>query len=223
VPNFVRATETAVRNETLRRLAIAAIAIERYRLRHGRPPRTLAELVPDYLARVPVDRISGRTFEYRTGDDGVPLLYSLGFDGKDGGGVTSGGASGDDIVWPAADGPPVARSETTTATDPPAALDVLLESLAEEQARDAARTGIEGERVPLIQFEDVPLRELIQTLAREARINLVWDPSLQGLLGLPVSVRFRDVSAAFALRAVLRRHGLRLEPDPKTGIHRVCW
>jgi hypothetical protein len=64
----------------------AAIAIERHRLAHGSYPVSLSELVPTYLPAVPVDQYDGKPLRYKL-IDGKPLLYSVGCDGKDDGGV----------------------------------------------------------------------------------------------------------------------------------------
>jgi hypothetical protein len=73
-------------NLAMRRTAIAAVAIERFRRAHaGEPPATLAGLVPEYLAAVPVDPFSGQPLSYRrTADSHV--VYSIGQDRADGGG-----------------------------------------------------------------------------------------------------------------------------------------
>ncbi|MHC5115136.1 MAG: hypothetical protein ACYTGP_12000 [Planctomycetota bacterium] len=69
------------------RATLIMLAIERFRIRHGRPPATLDELVPEFLAAVPVDPVHGGTFGYRllTDDpDGRAFeLYSFGQDGRD--------------------------------------------------------------------------------------------------------------------------------------------
>ncbi|MEI2722644.1 MAG: hypothetical protein V9H26_03600 [Verrucomicrobiota bacterium] len=99
-----------MRSETLRRLTITAIALERYRLRHGRPPNDLAALVPDFLPAVPIDLMSGRPLAYLLTAGGASTLYSVGEDGRDDGGDSTSLAatnrfdlwSGKDAVWPTA-------------------------------------------------------------------------------------------------------------------------
>jgi hypothetical protein len=108
----------AVQVETLRRLAITAIAIKRYELRHAEPPPDLAALVPAFLAGAPIDPMSGKPLCYRRNPDSTFTLYSVGEDGKDDGGC--GGTSlwtGLDALWPtvvtsaeASSGQPVAAS-----------------------------------------------------------------------------------------------------------------
>jgi hypothetical protein len=110
IPNSFRAALNAVRGETLRRLTVTAIALERYRLRHARPPADLAALAPELLRAVPVDPMSGKPLGYRLIGSGSFALYSVGEDGRDDGGdPTSSGAtnkfdlwSGKDAVWPTA-------------------------------------------------------------------------------------------------------------------------
>ena len=51
------------------RAARAAIAVERFKLAHdGRKPSTLTELVPQYLAAIPLDPFSGSELKYRRDD-----------------------------------------------------------------------------------------------------------------------------------------------------------
>ncbi len=74
-----------------RRMAAAALAILLFETDHGRPPATLGELVPDYVATLPVDPFSPAhdAIRYRP-DAPRPALYSVGADGKDDGGPHDG-------------------------------------------------------------------------------------------------------------------------------------
>jgi hypothetical protein len=96
--------------ETLRGLTVAAIALKRYELRHGKPAPSLAALVPELLTELPRDYMDGHPLRYRLNPDGSFLLYSVGQDGRDDGGdatPTSGAGTkpnlqnGRDMVWPA--------------------------------------------------------------------------------------------------------------------------
>jgi hypothetical protein len=61
----------------VRRLAIATLAIERYRCGHaGDLPPDFASLVPALLPAVPIDPFSGRPFIYKPSPDGY-LLYGV--------------------------------------------------------------------------------------------------------------------------------------------------
>ncbi|MBI3880114.1 MAG: hypothetical protein HY301_08610 [Verrucomicrobia bacterium] len=98
-------------------MTLAAIALRRHELRHGKLPDELDALVPEFLPTLPHDCFSDRPLRYRLNADGTFTLYSVGEDGKDDGGDArpktppKAGASwqlwdGADAVWPrAADEP----------------------------------------------------------------------------------------------------------------------
>jgi hypothetical protein len=67
--------------------AALACALERYRLAHGQYPGQLDALTPQYMARQPHDVITGQPYKYRRTDDGQFILYSVGWNEKDDGGV----------------------------------------------------------------------------------------------------------------------------------------
>ena len=88
------------------------MGIQRYRLRTGRLPAQLSELVPEYLAALPHDFMSGKALLYhlRPGENDF-VLYSVGEDGKDDGGDPAQQEDkksyrqiwdGRDAVWPSA-------------------------------------------------------------------------------------------------------------------------
>jgi hypothetical protein len=81
-----RVVQRFQRNDAALRCAIAALAVERYRLRHGRWPESLDALVPDLLRAVPMDPFDGKPLRYRRNAEEV-AVYSVGPDGKDDGGV----------------------------------------------------------------------------------------------------------------------------------------
>lgn len=89
-----RVTESFVmsgdREDTAGAATVTLAAIELFRLRHGRLPDNLHELMPGCLAVLPIDPYSGRPLKYRVmpEDTDVPpfLLYSVGMNGKDDGG-----------------------------------------------------------------------------------------------------------------------------------------
>jgi hypothetical protein len=60
--------------------AVAALAVERYRLARGRWPESLADVVPEFLAAVPADPYDGQPLRYRRRADGV-VVYCVGPDG----------------------------------------------------------------------------------------------------------------------------------------------
>ncbi len=80
-------TEHAIhRHEVLLRLFLAEAAVRQFELEQGTPPQSLAVLVPDYLGSVPDDPLGEGPLKYRRTDDGY-LLYSVGRNGRDDGGV----------------------------------------------------------------------------------------------------------------------------------------
>ncbi|MEX2212730.1 MAG: hypothetical protein WD768_01295 [Phycisphaeraceae bacterium] len=69
-------------------LARLTLALTAYRAQHGSYPAALAELSPDYLARIPHDRFTEKPLRYTPEKDGF-LLYSLGTNMQDEGGAYS--------------------------------------------------------------------------------------------------------------------------------------
>lgn len=75
--------QTAIQSATL------ACALERYRLANGKLPEKLDALVPQFIAQLPHDVIDGQPLRYRlAGIDGF-VLYSIGWNQKDDGGVVA--------------------------------------------------------------------------------------------------------------------------------------
>jgi hypothetical protein len=68
-------------------LARTAIALERCRLARGEYPESLDALAPQFIARVPHDVIGGQPLKYRRTQDGQFVLYSIGWNETDDGGV----------------------------------------------------------------------------------------------------------------------------------------
>ncbi len=77
----------AARTQTTADQAALACALERYRLATGQFPETLAALTPRFISRAPNDVITGQPYKYRRADDGQFILYSVGWNEKDDGGV----------------------------------------------------------------------------------------------------------------------------------------
>jgi tetratricopeptide (TPR) repeat protein len=86
-------------------LARVSIASERYWLAHGKYPESLDALAPQFIAKLPHDIINGQPLHYRRTADGQFVLYSVGWNEKDDGGVvglTEGGSvdiAKGDWVW----------------------------------------------------------------------------------------------------------------------------
>ncbi|HUA37643.1 MAG TPA: hypothetical protein VMA35_04500 [Candidatus Sulfopaludibacter sp.] len=81
IPRRAAAAQTAVDE------AAIACALERYRLAHGRFPDNLDMLVPKFIPALPNDVISGGPYKYRRTADGQFVLYAVGWDETDDGGV----------------------------------------------------------------------------------------------------------------------------------------
>jgi hypothetical protein len=93
--------------EARRRLIVTAIALERFRLQNGKYPQTLDELVPRFLKVPPIDFMDGQPLRYRRTNDGHFILYSVGLDCHDDGGIMRmpnqsplSPRNNFDLVWP---------------------------------------------------------------------------------------------------------------------------
>jgi len=81
IPLRAAAAQTAVDE------AAIACALERCRLANGQFPETLEVLVPRFISQLPNDVISGEPYKYHLTNDGQFVLYSVGWNEKDDGGV----------------------------------------------------------------------------------------------------------------------------------------
>ncbi len=79
----------------------------------------------------------------------------------------------------------------------------------------------EGDIIPLIQIEEVPLTDAIRSLARQSGINFQFDPRVTVSNQPTISIRFEKVTAHEALTAVLDNYNLVLVQDQKSKISRV--
>jgi hypothetical protein len=79
--------QKVARGQTAVNLARVAVALERFRLAHGEFPETLAPLAPPFLEKIPHDVIGGQPLIYRRTGDGQFVLYSVGWNETDDGGV----------------------------------------------------------------------------------------------------------------------------------------
>jgi hypothetical protein len=68
-------------------LARVACALERYRLAHGEYPDTLDAISPQFTEKLPHDIINGQPLHYRREANGQFILYSVGWNEKDDGGL----------------------------------------------------------------------------------------------------------------------------------------
>jgi len=100
VPNYAKALQTTAANQTFINQARIACALERFRLTQGRYPESLDAVTPGFIEKLPHDVIGGQPLKYRLNQAGGYLLYSVGWDEKDGGGVAGNSRDEGDWVWP---------------------------------------------------------------------------------------------------------------------------
>jgi hypothetical protein len=84
-PAVRKTVEATLRDQAQFASAETALAVERFRLAHGRWPQSLAELCPALLKAVPLDPFTGEPLRFARHDDGV-AVYAVGPDLADDGG-----------------------------------------------------------------------------------------------------------------------------------------
>jgi hypothetical protein len=99
-PHFGAACQTTALNQTEVNQGLVACALERYQLAHGEYPETLDALIPQFIDKIPHDVIGGQPPHYGRAADGTFLLYSIGWTGRDNGGVRGKSNADGDWVWP---------------------------------------------------------------------------------------------------------------------------
>jgi hypothetical protein len=82
----VGAVEPYQIHQALLRCTLAALAVESYRLAHGKWPESLASMGPELLRETPIDPFDGRPLRFRRLENGL-VIYSVGPDGQDDGGI----------------------------------------------------------------------------------------------------------------------------------------
>ena len=87
LPALGKTIHKAVGGQTSVNLVTVACALERYQLANKAYPETLESLVPQFLSKLPHEITNGKSLKYRRSEDGRFVLYSIGLDGKDDGGV----------------------------------------------------------------------------------------------------------------------------------------
>ncbi len=81
--------ESILRRDARMALIDTSLAIEQFRFDHGRIPGSLSELVPEYLATVPLDPCSSEeTLHYVVHPNDAYVLYSVSHNGVDDGGTS---------------------------------------------------------------------------------------------------------------------------------------
>jgi hypothetical protein len=87
LPSLQKIPFKVARTQAATDQAALACALERYRLAHGQFPEQLDALSPQFVSHLPNDVITGKPYKYRRTDDGQFILYSVGWNEKDDGGV----------------------------------------------------------------------------------------------------------------------------------------
>ena len=96
-PAYRAGFDAAARQMARRELVSCAIAAERFRVMHGRPPQDLEELVPTFLPATPMDPFIGQPVRFQAGNDEL-VFYSVGANAKDDVGIENDRSCEPDIV-----------------------------------------------------------------------------------------------------------------------------
>lgn len=104
-PSFFRLKEDETKTESRIALAQVAMALKLYKGAHGHYPESLSSLSPEFLSELPSDPFTGEALQYARDGEGF-LLYSIGLNGFDDGGLAETEEDGkkvdpdtDDIAW----------------------------------------------------------------------------------------------------------------------------
>ena len=91
VPPLDREAINCARTQAAVDMAKIACALERYRRAQNSYPEQLDARAPQFIEKIPRDVINGQPYHYRLTEKGGFLLYSVGWNGKDDGGVPDDG------------------------------------------------------------------------------------------------------------------------------------
>src|SRR5262249_44363375 len=86
MPAVLKVAGATQRHHASLRTLIVAVAAERFRKANGRWPESVAELVPVYLADVPLDPYDGKPIRFKRTPEGL-VIYCVGRDRADDGGL----------------------------------------------------------------------------------------------------------------------------------------
>jgi hypothetical protein len=96
VPGTSRAAQKAAFGQTAIDCALIACALERYHRQHGQFPESLGALQPQFIQELPHDIVNGEQLKYRRAETGHYVLYSVGWNETDDGGIVSIARAGDE-------------------------------------------------------------------------------------------------------------------------------
>jgi hypothetical protein len=87
LPSGSRTAQKAAFAQTAADCALIACALERYHREHGQYPELLSALQPQFIPKLPHDIINGEPLRYHRTETGQYVLYSVGWNERDDGGV----------------------------------------------------------------------------------------------------------------------------------------
>lgn len=174
--------QRAAKAEAERRVVITAIALERYQNKNGHYPQTLSELAPEFLQTVPADFMDGQPLRYHLSADSHYLLYSVGLDCVDNGGILQTNASNVDFYYygrrePPSPGYDIVWPYPATADQIAAARKIEAEAWAEEMAKVEANAQAQ-EKLAEQQAEEMRQAAMKKLLAEKP--SLGQEPVYQG-------------------------------------------
>jgi hypothetical protein len=191
----------AAEAEARRRVLITAIAIERFRIRHGSYPKILTELSPDLLEKLAVDFMDGRPLGYRPTNDGHFVLYSVGLDCVDNGGrlIQSAIARAGGLDFPprrlgwnyGGGNPGIGGRGDTDGTDlvwprPASAAEVKAELQGEQHREELRETAREAEAEAEEKAAELERQATVQKLLAEAQARKNSPPASRAGMSEPV-------------------------------------
>ena len=80
-------------------MANVACGLEQFRMAHGNYPASLTSLIPDFLPSLPPDVINGEPLHYQPTPAGSFVLYSVGWNGTNDGGIVATNLAGGINPW----------------------------------------------------------------------------------------------------------------------------
>lgn len=183
--------------EARRRLIITAIALERYRGRHGSYPKSVNDLAPEFIKRPPVDFMDGKPLRYRLTDDGHFVLYSIGLDGVDDGGKMP---SSDQRRMPGGFGGRIGITQAADLVWPRPASDTEVRAQTERKQEEEKlhRENFEKTREDERREREIARRAAVERLLAEMRTKKTAPPSSENggsgpnFKGQPLSKFLRD-------------------------------
>lgn len=93
-----RIVELGIMHKVQLSVAQTGIAVQRWKIKHGKNPENLNQLVGEYLENLPTDPYDGKPLRYKVSNEGF-MVYSIGENKIDDGGTRKSGGNPGDIVF----------------------------------------------------------------------------------------------------------------------------